>query len=661
MKALRSMHVPGISILLVFASTFASYAAGLTNGGNHTGTITTNDVTDTWTFSADAGDAIILRIGEITTSYGLFSPWIRLYGPGGALIEGNAAATDARISYAATTGGVYSVVVENFDPGGAGTYKLRYANAGQSFAVPAGDEGGALTNGENHSGAIGLADLDMWTFRADAGDTVRLRIAEVSTDLGAFSPWIQLYGPDGSLIEQDTNSSDAEVVHAATIGGVYTVLVENYASAGAGTYKLRYANTGESFTVPAGDEGGALTNGANHIGITELADLDLWTFSADVGDSIILRIGEVSTELGSFSPWILLYGPDGSVIAQDANSSDAQIVHSALTGGVYTVVVENYISGGAGSYNLRYANIGKSFAVPSGDEGGALTNGANHVGITELADVDLWTFSADVGDSIILRAGEVSTELVAFSPWLRLYGPDGSFIKHSTSSSDAEITHSAMTGGVYSVVVENYVSGGAGTYNLRYANAGYSFVVPVGDDGGSLAADTFPEGVVELGDLDLFEFAACAGDPIQLDCIELSDPGVMTISLNLYDPEGVLLDADTGSSEANIPMLAAPSAGTYTILVSSYNGGGNGTYRLEHNGLQDGIRLCSAEVTEMDEMVFGVGAEPGSTNVLWAATNLVSGLWEPTATNFADSAGFIVLYNRLEVSEKQRFFKLEQH
>ncbi|WP_372795146.1 hypothetical protein [Pontiella sp.] len=775
MKALRNMHVPGISILLVLAGTFASYAAGLANGGNHTGTITTNDVTDTWTFSADAGDSVILRIGEETTTYGTFSPWIRLYGPGGAFIEGDTGSSDAEVSHAVTTGGVYSVVVENYVSDGAGTYNLRYANTGQSFVVPPGDEGGALTNGENQAGVIGLADIDMWTFSADAGDSIRLRIAEVSTDLIAFSPWIRLYGPDGAFIDSDTNSSDAEIVHAATTGGVYRVMVENYVSGGAGTYNLRYANTGQSFVVPAGDEGGALTNGANHAGTTELADVDMWTFSADTGDSIRLRIGEITTDLGSFSPWILLYGPDGSFIKNDTNSSDAEIVHAAttggvyrvvvenyvsggagtynlryansgpsfvvpagdeggvltnganhagiteladvdmwtfsadagdsvilrcgevstelgafspwillygpdgafidhktsssdaeivhvaVTGGVYRVVVENYVSGGAGTYNLRYANTGQSFVVPAGDEGGALTNGANHAGITELADIDLWTFGAEAGDSIILRAGEVSTERVAFSPWIRLFGPDGAFIQHSTSSSDAQITHSATTGGIYTVVVENYVSGGAGTYNLRYANAGNPFVVPAGDDGGPLAAETYPEGEVELGDLDLFAFTACAGDPIQLACIELSDPVGMTISLSLYDPGGVLLDGDTGSNEAYIPLLYAPEAGTYTILVSSYNGGGIGTYRLEHNGLEDGIRLCSAELAGLDETILGVGAEPGAPHVLWATTNLVTGIWDPVGTNVADAAGFLVLTNRLELLEDQRFFKVEQH
>ncbi|MDF7801598.1 pre-peptidase C-terminal domain-containing protein [Pontiellaceae bacterium B1224] len=602
-----------------------------------------------------------MRIGEVSTSYGTFSPWIRLYSPGGVLIEEDASASDAQIAHSVTNGGVYTVVVENYDSGGAGTYNLRYANAGKTFVVPVGDEGGGLANCENHFGVIGLADIDMWTFSADAGDSIRLRIAEVSTDLGAFSPWILLYGPDGSFIKNDTNSSDAEIVYSATTGGVYTVVVENYISGGAGTYNLRYANVGKSFVVPAGDEGGALTNGANHVGIIDLADVDLWTFSADEGDSIILRAGEVSTELVSFSPWILLYGPDGSFINHSASSSDALISHSITTGGVYTVVVENYVSGGAGTYNLRYANAGKAFVVPAGDEGGALTNGANHVGTTDLGDVDLWTFSADEGDSIMLRVGEVSTELVSFSPWILLYGPDGSFITHSTSSTDTLISHSATAGGVYTLVIENYIAGGAGTYNLRFANIGNPFMVPPGDNGGALSAESFPEGELELGDLDLFEFSACAGDPIQLDCIELVDAGGMTLQLNLYDPDGVLINSDTGSSEATIPLLAAPAAGTYTILVFSYSAGGTGTYRLEHNGLQDGIRLCSAEVNGLDETVFGVGAEPGSTNVLWSTTNLVTGTWEPTATNFADSAGFVIHSNELDTAEDQRFFKVERH
>ena len=49
----------------------------------------------------------------------------------------------------------------------------------------------------------------------------------------------------------------------------------------------------EAFIVPAGDEGGPMTNGGNYAGTITLGDLDLWSLTATAGDNIVLRLGTV--------------------------------------------------------------------------------------------------------------------------------------------------------------------------------------------------------------------------------------------------------------------------------------------------------------------------------------------------------------------------------
>ena len=53
----------------------------LQNGAATKGTIALGDL-DVWSFSASAGDGIMLRMGAAT-----FTPWIRLYGPNGAVVQ----------------------------------------------------------------------------------------------------------------------------------------------------------------------------------------------------------------------------------------------------------------------------------------------------------------------------------------------------------------------------------------------------------------------------------------------------------------------------------------------------------------------------------------------------------------------------------------------
>ena len=60
----------------------AGFAQGtLTNGANHDGAISVPFQVQTWTFSASAGDALFLSIGEVTDDNGFF-PYIRLRAPG---------------------------------------------------------------------------------------------------------------------------------------------------------------------------------------------------------------------------------------------------------------------------------------------------------------------------------------------------------------------------------------------------------------------------------------------------------------------------------------------------------------------------------------------------------------------------------------------------
>src|SRR5215467_11539334 len=66
-----------ITLLVALWADAARAQGALTNGWTHTGTISPVGDSDSWTFSANAGDSIILRVGEITQTNS-FTPRIRL-------------------------------------------------------------------------------------------------------------------------------------------------------------------------------------------------------------------------------------------------------------------------------------------------------------------------------------------------------------------------------------------------------------------------------------------------------------------------------------------------------------------------------------------------------------------------------------------------------
>ena len=94
------------------------------------------------------------------------------------------------------------------------------------------------------------------------------------------------------------------------------------------------------------------------------------------------------------------------------NATDELIAYTATNNGTFTVLVSadfssSYgIEGGTGTYVLNLSQIPEPFIVPAGDGGGPMTNGANSTGTITLGRQDLWSFTANKGDSINVRLGQ---------------------------------------------------------------------------------------------------------------------------------------------------------------------------------------------------------------------------------------------------------------
>src|ERR1035441_4328859 len=173
-----------------------------------------------------------------------------------------------------------------------------------------------------------------------------------------------------------------------------------------------------------------LSSGGNYDGTILLGQTNTWTFSANVGDRIVLR-GAALTSTNNFEPWLRIYNPTGVLIADSGiNVGGLFVVELALTAtnsGTFTVTINDSGFGGfggTGAYRLYFAQFPGAFVVPSGDEGGSLTNGGNHDGTIQVGDLDLWWFTANAGDRIVLR-GAALTSANNFEPWLRIYNPAG--------------------------------------------------------------------------------------------------------------------------------------------------------------------------------------------------------------------------------------------
>jgi hypothetical protein len=175
--------------------------------------------------------------------------------------------------------------------------------------------------------------------------------------------------------------------------------------------------------------------------------MDQWQFSANKGDALSLSLGErfVGEVDPGFVPQIWLRGPDGAQLSNDWGGVDAQANVTAPLTGTYTAVVASQNLYTAGLYKLVLARTRGTFVVPTGDDGGPMTNGVQHSGTVPLADLDQWTFNAVQGAAITVNITEVHVGEVdpGFVPWIRLRGPDGADLGNTWGGETARLARTA--------------------------------------------------------------------------------------------------------------------------------------------------------------------------------------------------------------------------
>ena len=258
----------------------------------------------------------------------------------------------------------------------------------------------------------------------------------------------------------------------APITGTYLVMVASFDSGfdGEGTYRLTMAHTPGPITVSPGDQGGPLTNGALHQGEILQGDVDVWTFTANMGDRIALHIGEIA-DTDDFRPWIRLWAPSGATLG-DASGLAATVIDDVVAPvtGTYMVLVASFDSGfdGEGTYGLTMTHTPGPITVSPGDQGGPVTIGATHTGEIITGDVDVWTVTLNAGDHVTVNVTE-TTNPADFRPWIRLWAPNGATLGDTSGLSSAQITGAvAPVSGTYLILVGSFDSGfdGTGTYTL---------------------------------------------------------------------------------------------------------------------------------------------------------------------------------------------------
>lgn len=193
--------------------------------------------TDTYTFTASAGDKVLVRM---KTSTGNLWAGIGIYGPGGTkLCETHSSVIFVAAEIASctlTSGGTYFILAyDGYHGLGTGNYFLylqRLNNPGSPMSIAFGQTlSGSLTT---------PVEMDTYTFIANAGDKVLVRMG---TSTGDIWDGIRVYNSDGTKLCEagsPTAFSPAEIASCTlTSGGTYSILAyDGYHGMGTGDYYL---------------------------------------------------------------------------------------------------------------------------------------------------------------------------------------------------------------------------------------------------------------------------------------------------------------------------------------------------------------------------------------------------------------------------------------
>jgi hypothetical protein len=314
------------------------------------------------------------------------------------------------------------------------------------------------------SGIIEDGELTPYTFVAQSGEGIQMRMAALS---GNLAPWFIVYDPTGATVSTAYPKAGlltTDASFAAPVLGTYTVEVGDgaYGPGGSGEYNLYFTK------APGSNEGGMLTPDVVVTETIDEADLDSYTFSACAGEGIQLRMGALS---GNLAPQIIVYDSTGGVVVSVASGAGLHTTgtsFSAAESGSYTVVVGSgaYGAAGSGEYNLYFAR------APGSNEGGLLIPDIVVTETIDEADLDSYTFSANLGEMLGLKMDTLSGNL---APQIVVYDSAGTIVKSVVARAGQQsvsTSFAAPSSGIHTVVVGDgsYGFGKSGEYSLVFEN-----------------------------------------------------------------------------------------------------------------------------------------------------------------------------------------------
>ena len=373
--------------------------------------------------------------------------------------------------------------------------------------------------------------------------------------------------------------------------------------------------------------------------IGHAGQVDTYTFSAAVGNTFEVTLGD-SDATSNVHPYLQILAPGGARVVNNAQtvtktSTSGIVVVPANLGGTYTILVQDYYGNNTGGYDVELAKAPSSQHADSNGDGGVILSGQTKAGtINRYGDIDVFTFTANVGNSFDISLGDASASST-MRPYLQVFTPAGTRVVNvaqtvSNTSVSGIYTVPAGAGGTFTAIVQDYYGNATGgAYDVELAVAPATQAADSNGDGGPIVkTQTIAGNINRTGDIDTYTFSATAGDNFQVTFADASPASGVRPYLQIFNPAGVRITnaAQTVNNTSEQGNYAVPvgGTGTYTIVVQDYYGNGTGAYNLELTG---NIHSVGAQILLTAPSVAQTAAATAATSIKlgsFTATNATS-------------------------------------
>jgi hypothetical protein len=409
------------------------------------GSIGVSAEVDCYTVTGAAGDRLMVRARRTS---GALRPRLEIVRPDGTTLCA-VIGTDLRCSTDAT--GRHTILVSD-ESSRVGDYGVHVQRLNDPVGCTTADLGGGLV-----PGTIGVpGQVGCVTFRAAAGDRVRVRAVATSGDLVSTMEVVQPDGLTATCAELDP-PRPGEMTCAIAVAGWHTILVSDHAPRAPGG--ISGIRTGDYAVLARRLNSAArcatLTFGAAPTAhpLAQAGDMHCYTFTAAAGDRVRVRL--VRT-LGDLEPLGELVRPDGSTQCAPTTSDEFECV---ATAGNNTVLVRDAKPGDrVGRYRIAIQRLNDPVGCVPLDFGGPSTAGS----IGAPAAVDCYTFTGAVNDAIHVHVIPTGG---ALAPYADAVTPRG-VLCGQTPPGSGELGCKVRLDGVHAIFVRD---GGEGTRTGDYA------------------------------------------------------------------------------------------------------------------------------------------------------------------------------------------------